>query len=50
MIFVQKYRLRLIKGQIFYAKKEIPKFDDEMADTVEIEPLTTYSTETDLQK
>ena len=39
-----------IKGQIFYAKEKTPKLYDEIADTLGIAPLRTYSTKTDLQK
>ena len=39
-----------IKRQIFYAKEKTPKLYDEIADTLGIAPLRTYSTKTDLQK
>ena len=39
-----------IKGQIFYTKEKTPKLYDEIADTLGIAPLRTYSTKTDLQK
>lgn len=39
-----------IKGQIFYAKEKTPELYDEIAKTLGIAPLTTYSTKTNLQK